>query len=371
MSAKDFERSCETALQSALKKGQQAKRLKLSNLFSKRQHAGTAKGVLNTLLEEDSTYNNIILALVLYPVLHWSLYGEDITNVISLGLGEEDTADFMETRDLLRDMFGFDWQVVIRSRETYYDLCHTIIGYLDAAVNKVKMYPGAGPQMAKSLFVVMDVHNPDNIEEISRFETKKYLARAVKTLYQICGRTIDSLMMNLLDLPRQMAQFDDDETMYLHHNMKILLREYSRLCWGKAEAQDCVGKILHCKTPQDVMKISEQASAIYSADVVLKFLLLVSGAIALVEYYPSNGDRYVSILRSLVSNRTVTGTDGSSAYLREQQIAKLMGMTPQRFSCEKQRAFMLLGLLLWGYDGRILSEIVDEESDSQYFIDTF
>lgn len=370
MSEKGFGLGYEDALKQALH-NQQDRKLRLSGLFTKRQNAGTARSVLNKLLAEDSSYNNIVLSIAMYPVLQWSLYGEDISEVIDIALETEDTAMFSETRELLRDMFGFDRQIVIRSRETYYDLCHSIIGCLDAAVNKVKMYPKTGPQMARTLLLVMDAQPAGTDGDTSRFEVAKYLTDAVKAMRQICGLTIDSLMSNLLNLPREMMQADDDEAMYLHHNMKILLREYSRLCWGKTEAQDCVGRILHSKTPQEVMGISAQASTVYSADVVLKFLLLVSGAIALVEYYPANGEKYAAILKSLVSNRTVVAPDGSSAYLHEQEIAKLCGMTPQNFSTAKHRAFILLGLLLWGYDGKILSEIVDEESDSQYFIDTF
>ena len=342
--------------------------VQLTSLFTKKSNSGTAKNQLNKILAESPQYTNVILGMVMYPALSWSLYGEKISDVIDLGISSGDAAEFAETKQMLHDAFGFDNKLFLANREKYYHLCHKIIDTYDTALQNVASYPESGVQLQNVLRLIMDME-PEKGKGVSRFEIIKYLKMAVSAIYQLCGKDMDELIPTLIQFPITSMLNQDDENLYVYHNVKVLLREYTRLYWGNPNAADCTSHILRCKSPEEILKLSERESGLYSADIVLKFLLLIAGAIALVSYYPVNGGRYNMILRSLVSNRTITTPDGRSAYVREQELARIHNMQPQKFSAMKQEAFALLGLLLWGYDGRILMSILTNDKTKVYFLD--
>ena len=159
---------------------------------------------------------------------------------------------------------------------------------------------------------------------------------------------------------------DDDEYLYAYHNTKLLLREYSRLYWARTGDDDVIVRVLHAKTPKEILSITQNERAMYSVDAVLQFLLLVSGAIALVEYYPIKGKQYADVLKLLVSNRSIILTDGTMAYLREKELSHRMGIAQRDFTVLKQEAMTLLSLLLWGYDGQVLIQLLSAQPyDSQ------
>lgn len=342
--------------------------IQLSSLFTKKTNAGTAKNQLNKILSESSKYKNVILGLVMYPALRWSLYGERISDVINLAIDTGEVAEFAETKKMLHDAFGFDNRLFLANREKYYSICHKIIDCYDNAIEEISTYPETGLQLQSVLQLVMNL-DPQKGKSVSRFEIIKYLKKAIEALYHLCGKEVDLLIPKLIKSPVENMLNQNDESLYVYHNVKLLLREYTRLYWGNSMAADYTSEILRCKNPEDILKYSEHSSGLYSTDVVLKFLLLIAGAIALVSYYPVNGAKYGMILRSLVSNRTIITPDGRSAYVREQELARLHNMPPQKFSSMKQEAYALLGLLLWGYDGKILLNILTTEKAKVIFLD--
>lgn len=342
--------------------------IQLVSLFTKKNNSGTAKNQLNKILAESPQFTNVILGLVMYPALSWSLYGEKISDVIDLAISTGEATEFATTKRMLHDAFGFDNKLFLANREKYYHLCHKIIGAYDTALQEIESYPESGPQLQNVLSLIMDI-DQERGKGVSRFEIIKYLKTAITVTHQLCGEVMDKLIPALIQFPIESMLNRDDENLYVYHNVKLLLREYTRLYWGNPNAADCTSHILRSKSPEEILKYSEKESGLYSADIVLKFLLLIAGAIALVAYYPVNGARYSMILRSLVSNRTIITPDGRSAYVREQELAQIHNMQPQKFSAMKQEAFALLGLLLWGYDGRILMSILTNDKTKIYFLD--
>lgn len=343
--------------------------VQLASLFTRKANSGTAKNQLNKILAESNKYTNVVLAIVMYPALRWSLYGESISDVIDLAVSTGDATDFAETKQMLHEAFGFDNRLFLKNREKYYALCHEIIDELESAMEMISSYPETGSQLQSVLQLIMNV-DPRNGKSVSRFEILKYLQPAVFAMHQLCGKKIDVLIPRLIQSPLENMLNQSDENLYVYHNVKLLLREYSRLYWGNQEAADYTGRILRSRTPSEILKYSEQGSILFSADIVLKFLLLVAGAIALVAYYPVNGNRYSMILKSLVSNRTVITPDGQSAYVHEQELARLHNMPPQKFSVMKQEAYALLGLLLWGYDGKVLMNILVSDKTKVFYLDS-
>lgn len=342
--------------------------MQLSSLFTKKVNAGTAKNQLNKILQESTEYRNTILGLVMYPALKWSLYGEKISDVINLAVNTGEAAEFAETKKMLHDAFGFDNKLFLVNREKYYSLCHQILDCLDDALQTVSTYPSYGLQYRGVLQLVMNLDS-EGIKSVSRFEIGKYLKPAVLMMHRLCGKNMDEVIPKLIKSPVENMLNQSDENLYVYHNIKLLLREYTRLYWSNPDAADYTSRILRSKSPGEILRYSESSSGLYSTDMVLKFLLLIAGAIALVGYYPVHGPQYSMILRSLVSNRTIITSDGRSAYIREQELARLHNMPPQKFSTMKQEAYALLGLLLWGYDGKILLNILTTEKAKVIFLD--
>lgn len=339
---------------------EEAKRsIQLSGLFTKRQSSGAAKNVLNKLLASHPEYVNTIMGIVMYPALQWSLYGEQINDVIKFAEKSDDQQGMTDTEHMLRDTFGFGNQLKLREREAYFVHCHQILDLINDTMPVIRRYPKFGTQMECSLHLLMDIGEEDGAG-VSRYEVNKYTPMAIEALYLKIGESLNELVPSLISPVKKDFTDLDDEFLYVYHNVKLLLKEYSRLCWVRDDAADGVTKILHCKTPEQVLKVSSRIDLIYSADVVIQFLLLISGSIALIKYYPVNGERYSDLLKALVANRNVTLANGQSAFIREQELAKALNIQPGVFSKMKKEAFALLGLLLWGYDGQVLMSILTD-----------
>ena len=339
--------------------------LVLTKLFANGSNILRAKNSLNQILKDNPKMKYTILALVLYPALKWSLYGEDITDIMQNAHFDSD-AFLLETQRILRSVFGVGKTLDLECRNKYFETCKHVIDEIDTAVLRlVNGNNEHGKQMAATLQLVMN-ESFDELQEPSKFEVKKYLPLAVESLHIQFGQSLRNDMDSLLHPDSQMFFQDDDEYLYAYHNTKLLLREYSRLYWARTGDDDVIVRVLHAKTPKEILSITQNERAMYSVDAVLQFLLLVSGAIALVEYYPIKGKQYADVLKLLVSNRSIILTDGTMAYLREKELSHRMGIAQRDFTVLKQEAMTLLSLLLWGYDGQVLIQLLSAKPyDSQ------
>lgn len=341
----------------------------LSDIFTKKPNACTVKREFNALMKEEPKYTYTILGLILYPALNWSLYGKDIVNVIKDTSDDSAVKLWSETQEMLRSCFGCDKPLRLQSRENYFEEAAEIVHLIESASEKVRTYPRTGTQMFHLMHLVMDVSEDDG-SEMSRFEAKKYAIPTIRLLHQTIGKELKNHVQRLLLPALEIAEENDGETCYVYHNVKILLKEYAHLMWDKGDsASDIVGKVLRCETPSEVMKISKRLDVIYSADTVLQFLLLVSGCIAMLEYYPLNGSQYAAVIKSLVMNRNIQRKDGTYGYASERELAQMINICPSKFSTLKQEAFALLGLLLWGYDGQLLRKALSDNSSATIVLD--
>lgn len=311
--------------------------LVLTKLFANGSNILRAKNSLNQILKDNPKMKYTILALVLYPALKWSLYGENITDIMQNAHFDSD-AFLLETQRILRSVFGVGKTLDLECRNKYFETCKHVIDEIDTAVLRlVNGNNEHGKQMAATLQLVMNESFVE-LQEPSKFEVKKYLPLAVESLHIQFGQSLRNDMDSLLHPDSQMFFQDDDEYLYAYHNTKLLLREYSRLYWARTGDDDVIVRVLHAKTPKEILSITQNERAMYSVDAVLQFLLLVSGAIALVEYYPIKGKQYADVLKLLVSNRSIILTDGTMAYLREKNclIAWELHNVILRFSSRKQ-----------------------------------
>ena len=337
--------------------------MQLSALFTRGDNTGTAKNVLNQMLKSNPEYTETILAVVLYPVLQWSLYGENITNVIQAAVESGEAQQFAATKQMLREAFGFGSRLALERRKAYFEMSRKIVNRIDNILIALTRYPRCGKQLILSLRIVMDAKHAgsDDGDHASKFEIRKYLPQAIEALHLMAGPEFTEMVNTLLAIPEQ-DEVDNDEELYVYHNIKVLLKEYGCLYWAREDSANAVARILHCTSPEEVLKITGHNGLIYSADIVLQFLLLITGAIALTAYYPVSGEEYARVLKALVANRNGANTP-------ESHVAREQGMSPQRFSAYKQQAFALLGLLLWGYDGQVLLSVLSWETDKSVIED--
>lgn len=328
----------------------------ISKILTKSENSIRAKNALNKILNQNPTFQHTVLAIVLYPALKWSLYGENIGDLIQNANLESD--EFLyETQMMLRSVFGVGKKIELTKRTEYFEAARNVVDALNESVTKMKSAMVHGNQMAATLQLVMNVPFENVSDTPSRFEISKYLPKAVENIHLMCGKILKQNMEPILNPSNPNFDTEDDEYMYAYHNVRLLLREYSRLCFS-CDNDDITAQILHAKTPEDVLAVTKKKQAMYSADAVAQFLLLVSGAIALVEYYPNEGTKYSKVLTTLVSNRHIKRTDGTEAILQEKELAILLGYSSALFSNIKNEAFTLLSLLLWGYDGKAITKLL-------------
>ena len=220
--------------------------LVLTKLFANGSNILRAKNSLNQILKDNPKMKYTILALVLYPALKWSLYGENITDIMQNAHFDSD-AFLLETQRILRSVFGVGKTLDLECRNKYFETCKHVIDEIDTAVLRlVNGNNEHGKQMAATLQLVMN-ESFDELQEPSKFEVKKYLPLAVESLHIQFGQSLRNDMDSLLHPDSQMFFQDDDEYLYAYHNTKLLLREYSRLYWARTGDDDVIVRVLHAK----------------------------------------------------------------------------------------------------------------------------
>lgn len=332
----------------------------LTRLFSISSNARHARGVLNRLLTQNQNARYTIIGLALYPVLKWSLYGENTQDLMDFDL---DSSDFLiDTRNMLRSVFGVGRDLDLRVREDYFSKCHIVVEIYEKFIYDALLYNYHGEQMAAALMTVMNIDGKDKGVDLqlSRYELNRYLPEAVELLNVRKGKEIQYILERILNPETQLFEIDDAEYRYAYHNVNLLLKEYSRLYYARQDTNDLIAKILHAKNPEEIRKITERDDVLYSADTVLQFILLVSGAISMVEYFPVNGPKYASVLRILVSDRRIErkSDDNGSPFLKEGELAIALNLTSSQFSVLKSESLTLLSIILWGYDGQGINKIL-------------
>ena len=107
--------------------------LVLTKLFANGSNILRAKNSLNQILKDNPKMKYTILALVLYPALKWSLYGENITDIMQNAHFDSD-AFLLETQRILRSVFGVGKTLDLECRNKYFETCKHVIDEIDTAV---------------------------------------------------------------------------------------------------------------------------------------------------------------------------------------------------------------------------------------------
>lgn len=319
----------------------------LSDIPTRKDRWKVVKIQANSVLQKRPEMQAVVLSYALYPMLKWTLLGEDITEVISHAIGEDAEA-FQETQIALSTFT--DCRLKLPRRDKYFAACRNLTELVESAWSELKLLPLGGIQMAKVLGVLVDP-----VSTASRYEVVQYFMPAIEAVWirhgDVFEEVFDALVSTSTYADVGTDIYDElvDEKRYLFHNTDILIKEYLRCSWlvreqttGRIPQSD---KLLTCKSPEEIMAVTEHNASICSASIVLQFLQLINGAVSLVRYYPAGGERHYKILRLLMNRQSG---------MTEAEIAALIGMSEFAFSRAKKEAYSLLGVLLWGLDSKTL-----------------
>lgn len=307
----------------------------------------------NEVLAQKPEQQAVVLSFVLYPMLKWSLLGINIRDVITHAWGDE-AEKFRKTQSLLASFE--DCSLKLPRRDAYFAACQRLVSLTEQTWTELRNMPVHGEQMHKVLGALLT--DPENEFSVSRYEIVTYFAMAIETIWLRYGDNFEELFDALIatssiERDENVAEEEigiTDEKNYLFHNADALVKNYLRWNWLSQEQQtayknNIVNQLLHCKSPGEVLSITEKNSAICSANYVLQFLQLINGAVALVQYYPAEGKRKHKILRTLMTRQK---------NLSEADLAATLHMPAPAFSRLKKEAFCLLGVILWGLDAKAL-----------------
>lgn len=299
----------------------------------------------NFLLQQHPEMQAVILSYVLYPMLKWTLLGENISDVIDHAIGDD--ADAFQKAQLAFSSFA-ECQLKLPRREKYFAACKQLTRLVETSWEELKQLPIGGTQMMKVLGILVDS------KTASRYEVVQYFAPAINAIWMRHGDEFEDAFDCLVNTSTYVASENDDDELidekrYLFHNTDILVREYLRCSWLVRDQSDGIppqfDRLLKCKTPDEILAITEHNTSICSASIVLQFLQLINGAVSLVRYYPAGGEKHYKVLRLLMSRQS---------NITEATLAGMIGMSEFAFSRAKKEAYNLLGLLLWGLDTKTL-----------------
>lgn len=317
--------------------------------------------MLNQLLREKPEYRNTVLALVLYPAFKWSLYGKAVIDLMKIADSVDWANDLNQAKRVFQDVFGFGNALVLKQRENQFKSSETLVTIIEAGVEKIENDKFTGKKCASVLRSILNIPSET---PASCYIINTYTFLAIERMHQMYGPQFSDLIQALLTEEKFETQ-EDGEYMFVYHNMPLLLKEYSRLMWSGCDPSDKISKILRCQTAEEVLEVTEQISTIYSANKVLRFLMLITGSMALVQYWPIDGPKYAKILKMLTANRNISQCGTHVIRVNEGDIARGLNLDPATFSKFKKQAFAILGLLLWGSDKEIFKNLVYSEGYSQ------
>lgn len=333
--------------------------IQLTALLSQQPGLQVLRRQLNQILHEKPEYRDTILALVLYPAFKWSLYGKPVINLMEIADRVDWATDLTQAQKIFQDVFGFGNALILKQRENQFKNSETLVTIIEAGVKDVEKDKSTGKKCASILRSILNIPSES---PASCYIINTYTCLAVERMFQLYGTQFSTLIQTLLT-PEYLETEEDGEYMFVYHNMSLLLKEYSRLMWSCCDPSDKISKILRCQTAEEVLDITEQISTIYSANKVLRFLMLITGSMALVQYWPINGPKYAKILKMLTANRNIAQCGSYTIRINEGDIARGLNLDPATFSKLKKQAFAILGLLLWGSDNETFKTLVYSEEN--------
>lgn len=312
---------------------------------------------LNQLLIEQPEYRDTILALVLYPAFKWSLYGKAVIDLMKIADSVDWANDLTQTQRVFQDVFGFGNALVLRERENQFKSSETLVAIIETGIGEIEKDKFTGKKCASVLRSILNITSET---PASCYIINTYTSLAIERMHKMYGPQFSDLMQTLLGA-EEFELKEDGEYMFVYHNMPLLIKEYSRLMWSCCDPSDKISQILRCQTAEEVLKVTEQINTIYSANKVLRFLMLITGSMALVQYWPIDGPKYAKILKMLTANRNISQYGTVIVRVNEGDIARGLNLDPATFSKFKKQAFAILGLLLWGSDRKIFENLVYTE----------
>lgn len=305
----------------------------------------TAK-ILTDLAEEDPARCVITDAIVMYPYVKWTLIGEPLTWWWS----GEDSEGVFALKRMLSDSFEIETALHLRHREKYYALASPFVTQMMDLLSWIESYPRNGPAMNQCLMTVMGEAD----EPCSLHILDKYLPEVVQILTDYKTAETEEVLIPLIQF---IEEEHPEEQTNLYHNVAELLKKYEELKYVQMDQNSILSKVLDCKTPADVVRVTTNLDEVIGATHITEFLLTISGAIAMLQSYPVKGSTYYRIIWNLTCNRARIDSDGFLRRASEEEVGMGLDLKKANFSIYKREAFEALGLLLWGADRTVLTKL--------------
>lgn len=313
-----------------------------SYLFAKR---------MNELIDKNPDMQDIIVAFSIMPALKWLLKSKSINLVVeNVTTGNHEIDQLKNIQYIITEASGVETKLFLENRQRYFAACEELVRVLEQTIEFIGMYPVHG-EIYQSILNVFAGETDNDVP--SNYIIKKYIDDMFEIVYEEAGEKIEAALEEVLSVH---YTAEDPELAHLFHNVKVLLEEYSRICWKAQYSDDKAIRLLQCRTAEEMLAITESDEKYRQAYTVVEFIKFINGAIEQLQTFPLNGDDYYRIIKSIVEIKTRKVSDA--------EIAKSLDMSTYSYSVKRRRAFLVLGSILWGCDGDAFIKLLMDGKDT-------
>lgn len=308
----------------------------LYRLFIDSEISISLKKRLNDLLEDTPELTDMVIALVIYPALVWNLKGKEINSVMErISEANTEVRALEDTQELLVKASGIQPKLLLEKREAYFSACETLVNLIEDGIEKIQSFPGDGETYYS---ILRSIVGKQEGPFLSRFIIDKNYRKAISILHDLCANDLTGLLDVILDG----YVVDDEELMLVYHNTALLLKEYNRILWYARTSDDKAMRLLSCGSEAEMIALTESDDKFCQAYLIAEYAKLITGAVELVKEFPVYGKEYYSILSGIL--------EATPQKVKDETLAKKIGMSTYTYSVKKKRALSVLGCALWGCD---------------------
>lgn len=268
-------------------------------------------------------------AVMLYPVINWLVNAQTLSDFSTMAdnfklnqtYSKNDNVPMREIKQVRKvqstfnEILGKNPDKYFVKRNEFFKRCNTFLQVTSSSVNNV-IYNSELIKKRSNGRCILGKSLLEGVisKDVSNHMMKTHFKEIIDGLVRVSGRDIIIAMMEIVED----SSPQNSEQAFLYHNFNVLFREYNRV------------KEL----------IASEGITTKFVNGANGFILLIDTAIKFVRTFPKIGEDLYLVLTSTSSS--------DAAWKTDYDLAKEIGWTQSYYSVMRQKAFTVLGAVLWG-----------------------
>lgn len=293
----------------------------------------------SALMKEKPVFENMLIGLIAYPALKWQLNTQSVLEIIERILSAEkyteESVRLRGTRTVVESVAQCPLEDIPKNKREFLRSCRRITDMVEQISKTVITCPGDGYIYDAIMKVFMTA---DDIVP-TRYYIDLCFSDFIRMLHNEYGPTFDEEVSKIRTCPLENVFMSRSVESKRNNAAMALLKEFSCLRWRISTF--CEDPDYYLNADEDVLKAKfERDKSFREMYLIIQYFRLLDELVAIVGEFPYEGEDYVSVLDSVISDKPKKKPDLA--------ICQKLSMSTFSFSIKRRRAMMLLGEALNG-----------------------